>query len=131
MNLKGSYLRFNFFIWNLHLNKILTLNHIKSRSWNLANRCVMCALEESMNQLFGHWMVSHKAWDFYLSHQNISWAFLRDLIFRWWIKDMEGIRKSFSITRQGTSVGVYGRKGTKKIFWGISGLSRGSSNYSL
>lgn len=40
------------FMWNAFLDKIFTINHLQSRVWNLANRCVMCLREESMDHLF-------------------------------------------------------------------------------
>lgn len=34
------------------LDKILTLNHLKSRCWNLTNRCVLCLRDkESIDRL--------------------------------------------------------------------------------
>lgn len=35
-----------FFIWTTFLNKILALNHLQSRGWNLVNRCILCMEEE-------------------------------------------------------------------------------------
>lgn len=47
--------KISFFMWNTFLDKILTLNHLQRRGWNLANRCILCMNEEeSVNHLFIH-----------------------------------------------------------------------------
>lgn len=47
--------RLAFFIWNSFLDKILTLNHLQSRCWNLANRYILCMEEsESVDHIFIH-----------------------------------------------------------------------------
>lgn len=51
----------SFFVWNAYLYKILTLNHLQSKGWNLANRCVLCMKDaESVNHLFVHCLVAFK-----------------------------------------------------------------------
>lgn len=32
----------SFFLWTAYLDKILTLDHLKRRGWELTNRCMMC-----------------------------------------------------------------------------------------
>lgn len=42
-------------MWNMYLDKILTVDHLKSRGWKMANQCVMSLVkEESVNHLFVH-----------------------------------------------------------------------------
>lgn len=66
----------SFFLWNTYLDNILTLNHLQSRGWNLANRCVMCMREEeSINLLFIHCLIVFMVWTFFLSHLHIFWTF--------------------------------------------------------
>lgn len=73
--------------------KILTLNHLQSRGWNLANRCILCMEEELVNHLFIYCSMTKGGWDFFLSHLKIPWIFLdafNKLISVWWISGFEG-----------------------------------------
>lgn len=48
-------LKVSFFIWNIVMNKILSIDHLQNRGWNLANRCVICMREEeSVDHLLVH-----------------------------------------------------------------------------
>lgn len=37
-----------FFTWNAYLDRILTLDNLQNRGWNLANRCILCLQEEEL-----------------------------------------------------------------------------------
>ena len=39
-------LRVRLFAWEVSCNRILTIDQLKRRGWNLANRCFMCKVEE-------------------------------------------------------------------------------------
>lgn len=55
----------SFFPWTSFLNKILTLSHLKSKTWNLANRCYLCRKEEELvDHLFIHCYMVQKILDF-------------------------------------------------------------------
>lgn len=88
----------SFFISNSFLDKILTLNHLQSRVWKLANRRILCmAGEESVSHLFIHCLVAKVVWDFFLSHLNFSWIFpnvFNALISSWWIGGHESFHLS-------------------------------------
>lgn len=83
----------SFFMWNAYLDKILTLDNLQSRSWNLANKCILCLKEEeSVDQLFVHCDIETMVWGFFLSILKIRWTFPRhvwELISGWFISNME------------------------------------------
>lgn len=57
----------SFFLWNTYPDKILTLNHLQNRGWNLANICIMCIKEAKLvNHLFGIvlWQIESRAFFF-------------------------------------------------------------------
>lgn len=91
-------LKVNFFMWTDYLDKILTLDHSKKRGWKLANRCVMCMIEEdTVNHLFNHCPMVCQVWQFFLLQLKVSWVFpssFRSLIARWQIREFEGIPSS-------------------------------------
>lgn len=84
--------KISFFIWMAVLDKIITLDHLQRRWWNLANRCVLCLREEeSVDHLFVHCALPHRVWGSFLSPLNISWSFpshFYDLIAKWWIRGL-------------------------------------------
>lgn len=58
------------------MDKVLTLDHLHSRGWNLANRCIIfLPEEESVDHLFAHFTLMHRGWGFFGSHLSISWFF--------------------------------------------------------
>lgn len=87
-----------FFIRNSFLDKILTLNHLQSRCWNLTNRCILCIEEsELVNHIFIHCSMAKRAWNFFLSHLHIPQVFPRmfnKLIMGWWVCDLENFPMS-------------------------------------
>ena len=46
--------RVNFFAWEVTWGKILTLDQVQKRGWPLANRCLLCHVEE---EFIGHLLV--------------------------------------------------------------------------
>lgn len=87
------------FIWNCFLDKILTLNHLQNRGWNLANRCALCMEEEEyVNPILIHCSMTKVVWAFFLSHLQIPWIFsnmFHELISGWGICGLD--RLSFLI----------------------------------
>lgn len=84
-----------FFMWTVFLDKVLTLDHLQSRGWNLPNRCIMCLKEEeSVDHLFLHCDMAHMVWSFFLSHLCISWSFpfsFSDFVQGWRMHELEGL----------------------------------------
>lgn len=78
------------FMWNCFLDKILTLDHLQNRGWNLANRCPLCMIaEESVYSSTALWL---KRYDiFFLTQFQTPWVFpkfLHELIFGWWLSGL-------------------------------------------
>lgn len=83
-----------FFMWIVYLDKALTLDHLQSRCWNLANRCILCLKEELVDHIFLHCDMAFGVCSFFLSHLGISWSFppsFSDLIRGWSIHKLEGL----------------------------------------
>lgn len=82
-------------MWNAFLDKMFNLDHLQSRGWNLANKCVMCRIkEESDDHLFVLYDMAYEVWSFFLSHLCISWPMpyhFCDLFSGWWIYELEGL----------------------------------------
>lgn len=103
------------FMWNVFLNKFLTIDHLQSRGWNLTNRCVMCLREESVDHLFIHCAVGHKVWCLFLFHFNVLWSFpfyFCELILDWWIRDLDDL-PSIIWSYLSEDARAYGMKGTQ------------------
>lgn len=112
------------FMWNAFLDKILTIDNLKSKGWNLADRCVMCLQEEeSMDHLFVHCAMGHMVWRFFLSHLNVLWSFpfhFRELISGWWIQDLDGLPSIIWFYLSGTICWSLWKEMNFRIFEGKS-----------
>ena len=65
-----------FFAWEATWGKILTLNRLQKRGWQLPNRCFLCACEaESVDHLLIHYTVARVLWDLVLGLVGIKWVF--------------------------------------------------------
>ena len=42
-------MRVSFFAWEASWNKILTIDQLKRRGWNMPNRCYLCKVEQETN----------------------------------------------------------------------------------
>ena len=42
-------MRVSLFAWEASWNKILTIDQLKRRGWNMPNRCYLCKMEEETN----------------------------------------------------------------------------------
>lgn len=57
--------RVSFFLWTCFLDKILTLDHLQCKGWNLANRCIRCRVEEeSVSHSLIQCPVASRVWYF-------------------------------------------------------------------
>ena len=53
-----------FFAWEASWEKVLTLDQLKRRGWNLANRCFLCCVEEEMiNHILIHCSKARVLWE--------------------------------------------------------------------
>lgn len=105
----------SFFLWASVLDNILSLNHHKSRGWNLANRCYLCMKEkESVDHLLfiTTWCKRSRI---SFTHLNISWVFPNTIE----IRSLDGGLKYwrifpilFGVFSLGLFVGWFRRKGT-------------------
>ena len=65
-----------FFAWEATWGKILTLDRLQKRGWQLPNRCFLCACEaESVNQILIHCTVARVLWDLVLGLVGVKWVF--------------------------------------------------------
>lgn len=118
----------SFFIWNSYLDKMLTLNYLQSKGWNLANIRVLCIFEEeSISHLFNHCSMAKLVWGFFLSHLKISWIFLKlfnELISCWWIGGLESFPLSIWRALPGVICWELWKERNNRIFedkyWGQS-----------
>ncbi|RVW81724.1 LINE-1 retrotransposable element ORF2 protein [Vitis vinifera] len=66
-----------FFAWEATWGKILTLDRLQKRGWQLPNRCFLCACEaESVNHILIHCTVARVLWDLVLGLVGVKWVFL-------------------------------------------------------
>ena len=57
-------LRWVFVAWEASWGKVLTLDQLKRRGWNLANRCFLCCVEEEMiNHILIHCSKAKVLWE--------------------------------------------------------------------
>ncbi|RVW26745.1 hypothetical protein CK203_108375 [Vitis vinifera] len=65
-----------FFTWEATWGKILTLDRLQKRGWQLPNRCFLCACEaESVDHLLIHCTVARELWDLVLGLVGVKWVF--------------------------------------------------------
>lgn len=89
----------SFFIYNFFLDKILTLNNLRNRGQSLANRCILCLVEEeeSIDHILIHCSLVREVWGFFLSLFKAFGVFLLrffDFIYGWLIRGLVGILDS-------------------------------------
>lgn len=65
----------NFFVWTAIWNRILTIDNLKLRGWQISNRCYMCgAAEESMDHLLLHCVVAANIGYMGLALFGVKWV---------------------------------------------------------
>lgn len=77
------------------LEKVLTVDKLKSRGMQMPNRCYMCGCnEETALHLFLHCPVSHNLWSFIMNRFNKCWplpASMSDLVVMWDEENISGL----------------------------------------
>ena len=65
-----------FFAWEAAWGKVLTLDKLQRRGWQLPNICYLCGcVEETVHHLLLHRSVVSPLWDIIFSLIGISWVF--------------------------------------------------------
>lgn len=118
-----------FCMLNVYLDKVLTLNHLQTRGWSLANRCILRLNEEqSVDHLVLHCDMAFMVWSFFLSHLHNAWSF--PSIFFVILSMARGpmVWRVFwllsSIIFWGWCVGVFGRRGISEFLRRRLGVRR-------
>ena len=66
-----------FFAWEAAWGKIMTLDRLQKRGWQLPNRCFLCGYEEeNVNHILIHCTVVKVLWDLVLGVFGVQWMFL-------------------------------------------------------
>ncbi|RVW50950.1 hypothetical protein CK203_071256 [Vitis vinifera] len=64
-----------FFAWEASWRKVLTLDQLKRRGWNLANRCFLCCAEEEMiNHILIHCSKARVLWELVFALFGVNWV---------------------------------------------------------
>ena len=104
-----------FFAWEATWGKILTLDRLQKRGWQLPNRCFLCACEaESVDHLLIHCSVARVLWDLVLGLVGVKWVFpntVKEVLYSWgdFLWGEKG--KSSGIPFRYSFFGWFGRKG--------------------
>ena len=64
-----------FFAWEASWRKVLTLDQLKRRGWNLANRCFLCCVEEeTINHILIHCSKARVLWELVFALFGVNWV---------------------------------------------------------
>ncbi|RVX10222.1 LINE-1 reverse transcriptase-like [Vitis vinifera] len=70
-----------FFAWEATWGKILTLDRLQRRGWQLTNCCFLCGCEEeNVNHILLHCTVARVLWDIILALFGVHWVFPETVI---------------------------------------------------
>ncbi|RVW65253.1 hypothetical protein CK203_049601 [Vitis vinifera] len=76
-----------FFAWEATWGRILTIDRLQKRGWQIPNRCYLCGSdEENANHLLIHCTVASVLWGMVLSLFGAQWVFLetvKEVIISW------------------------------------------------
>ena len=76
-----------FFVWEAMWGKVLTLDRLQKRGWQLSNCCFLCGYEEeTVNHILLHCIVGRVLWEIVLALFGIQWVFLetiKEVLFIW------------------------------------------------
>ena len=76
-----------FFTWEAAWGKVLTLNRLQKKGWQLPNCCFLCGCEEEIiNHILIHYTVARVLWDIVLGLFGAQWVFLetvKEVLFSW------------------------------------------------
>ena len=64
-----------FFAWEASWGKVLVLDQLKKRGWNLANRCFLCCVEEeSIDHILIHCTKARVLWELLFAIFRVNWV---------------------------------------------------------
>ena len=119
-----------FYTWEATWGKILTLDRLQKRGWQLTNRCFLCACEaENVDHLLIHCTAARVLWDLVLGLVRVKWVFpntVKEVLYSWgggvllWGKK----GKSFGIPFRYSFFGWFGRKGIDQPLGGGLAIQR-------
>ena len=76
-----------FFAWEAAWGKILTLDRLQKRGWQLPNRCFLCGCEEeNVNHILLRCIVVRALWEIVLALVGVQWVFpelVKEALFSW------------------------------------------------
>ena len=76
-----------FFAWEATWGKILTLDRLQKRGWQLLNHCFLCGCEEeNVNHILLHCIVVRVLWEIVLALFGVQWVFpesVKEVLFSW------------------------------------------------
>ena len=68
-------MRVSFFAWEASWNRILTIDQLKRRGWNMPNRCYLCKVEEeTSNHLILFCKKATMLWSLLFSLFDVQWV---------------------------------------------------------
>ena len=77
----------SFFAGEASWGKILTLDRLQRRGWQLPNRCFLCGCEEENdNHILLHCIVVKTLWEIVLAIFGVKWVFpksVKEVLFSW------------------------------------------------
>ena len=76
-----------FFAWEAAWGKILTLDRLQKRGWQLPNCCFLCGCEEeNVNHILLHCIVVRALWEIVFALVGVQWVFpesVKEALFSW------------------------------------------------
>ena len=64
-----------FFAWEALWGKVLTLDQLKRKGWNIANRCFLCCAEEqTINHILIHCFEAKVFWELVFAMFGVKWV---------------------------------------------------------
>ena len=73
---KGMTPKVNIFFWILLQDKILIMDNLLKRGFNIVNRCYLCKNDvESVNHMTMHCSYTNRVWERVRGFLNIAWVF--------------------------------------------------------
>ena len=86
-------LRTCFFAWEAVWGKILTVDILMKRGWQMVNRCNFCKeSEEAIDHILIHCTKTRELWIFLLALFGVAWVFqdlVRNLLLQWKVKGFQ------------------------------------------
>ncbi|KAJ9697654.1 hypothetical protein PVL29_006993 [Vitis rotundifolia] len=106
-----------FFAWEAAWGKVLTLDRLQRRGWQLPNCCFLCGCEEeSINHILIHCTVVRILWDIILGLFSAQWVFpefVKEVLFSWKGSFVGKKGKSCGSPSRCTFFGQFGKRGTR------------------